>query len=64
MEERKALEMLPLDKENFESWVDETLSVKLTDEEWEKVADELDYRVANFVDSILYELALTFRKKD
>jgi len=62
MEEQKAFESFPFDKENFESWIDEDLSIKLTDEQWKEVVDELDERASEFIDTLIYELALKFRK--
>jgi Ca2+-binding EF-hand superfamily protein len=47
---RKAMETLLIDKENFESYIDDTLAHKLTDEEWEKICDALDDSVAEYLD--------------
>lgn len=58
----KAFEDLAFDKENFESWVDESLSVRLTDEQWEKVREELDGRCENFLDEMIYQVVLDFRE--
>lgn len=57
----KAFEDLAFDKENFESWVDESLETRLTDEQWERVRDELDGRCANFLDEMIYQVVLDFR---
>lgn len=51
----KALEHFALDKENFESFLDD--GVTLTDEQWIGIADEIDGRTANFLDELLSILA-------
>lgn len=58
----KAFEDLAFDKENFESWVDESLGTRLTDEQWERVRDELDGRVSNYLDQMIYDVVLEFRE--
>jgi len=58
----KAFENLAFDKENFESWVDESLNTRLTDEQWENVRLELDGRCANFLDEMIYDVVLDFRE--
>jgi hypothetical protein len=58
----KAFEDLAFDKENFESWVDESLNTRLTDEQWENVRLELDGRCANFLDEMIYDVVLDFRE--
>ena len=58
----KAFEDLAFDKENFESWVDESLNTRLTDEQWERVRDELDGRVSNYLDQMIYDVVLEFRE--
>lgn len=57
----KAFEDIALDKENFESWVDETLSVRLTDAQWQKVCEDLDDRLMEFVDEMVYSVVVDFR---
>lgn len=57
----KAFENLAFDKENFESWVDMSLETKLTDEQWERVKDELDGRVENYLDEMIYSVVKDFR---
>jgi hypothetical protein len=47
----KALEHFALDKENFESYFVE--GFELTDEQWVTIADEIDGRVANYLDELL-----------
>ena len=51
----KALEYFALDKENFESYLN---NVTLTDEQWASIVDEIDGRVANYLDELLGNLAL------
>jgi hypothetical protein len=58
----KAFENLAFDKENFESWVDESLQTRLTDEQWERVKDELDGRCENYLDQMIYDVVLEFRE--
>ncbi len=61
MSERKALATLLLDKENFESYIDDTLSHKLTDEEWEKICDALDDSVAEYLDMELFNFVHDYK---
>jgi hypothetical protein len=58
----KAFENLEFDKENFESWIDESMSIKLTNDQWEKIVDELDGRVANFLDNLIYDVVQDFKE--
>lgn len=58
----RAFEHLAFDKENFESWVDETLQTRLTDVQWNNVKNELDGRVENFLDEMIYNVVLDFRE--
>lgn len=60
----QAFENLAFDKENFESWVDESLQTRLTDEQWERVKDELDGRVENYLDEMIYSVVLDYRNGD
>jgi hypothetical protein len=57
MSQRRAFETLLLDKENFESYIDDTLAHKLTDEEREDICEALDNAVAEYADNELYHLA-------
>lgn len=54
----KALEFFALDKENFESFLDD--GVTLTDEQWIVIADEIDGRTAVFLDQVLPDIAQDF----
>lgn len=58
----RAFENLEFDKENFETWIDERLSVRLTDKQWEKIVDDLDGRVHNFLDNLIYDTVVDFRE--
>ena len=42
-----------IDKENFESYIDQTGQTIISDETWEKVANEIGGRVDNFMDELL-----------
>jgi uncharacterized protein (DUF1778 family) len=63
MSTRKAMETLLIDKENFESYIDDTLAHKLTDEEWEDICEALDNAVAEYADNELYHLAEEYKAK-
>ena len=54
----KALEHFALDKENFESFLDD--GVTLTDEQWMVIADEIDGRTAVYLDQVLSDIAQDF----
>ncbi len=54
----KALEHFALDKENFESFLDD--GVTLTDEQWMVIADEIDGRTAVYLDQVLPDIAQDF----
>jgi hypothetical protein len=56
----KALEFFALDKENFESFLDD--GVTLTDEQWVAIADEIDGRVANYLDELLPSIVQDFEE--
>jgi hypothetical protein len=61
MSKRIALQELLIDKENFESYIDDTLAHKLTDEEWDNICDALEHAVAEYVDNELYHLAEEYK---
>jgi hypothetical protein len=52
---KKALDNIGLDKENFESNLDDGITI--TNNQWEKIAGEIDGRVENFVLELLTILA-------
>lgn len=57
MSNTKALEHFAIDKENFESYLNTNLDVKLTDKQWAYLVDEIDGRVGNYIDELLTSLA-------
>lgn len=57
----RAFENIAFDKENFESWVDMDLNVKLTDSQWEAVVNELDGRIEVYLDEMIYAVVKDFR---
>lgn len=42
-----------IDKENFETFVDESGLTVISDEVWDAIADEIQGRVDNFMDELL-----------
>ena len=58
-EELKALQYFALDKENFESYLD---GATLTDKQWAEIVDEIDGRVANFLDELLGIIVVDFEE--
>lgn len=48
---------LLLDKENFESYLDESLNTVISGEEWETITEEIDERLNGFLDELLPILA-------
>ena len=61
MEKRIALQGLDFDKENFESWISDDLDFKLTDAQWEAIADEIDGRTENYLDAMISAVVQDFR---
>jgi hypothetical protein len=57
-----AFEDMTFDKENFETWVDESGLTVLSDEQWEEVREELDGRLVNYLDEMIYQVVLDFRE--
>jgi len=49
-----------LDKENFESYLDQSLSTVISAEDWEIVAEEIDGRLENFLEELLPLIAQQF----
>lgn len=58
----KAFENLAFDKENFESYIDQELNITVTDEQWAKVVDELNGRVENFIDELVWQVVQDFEE--
>jgi hypothetical protein len=52
-----------IDKENFESYIDNTLDTRITDEQWELVQDEIVGRVDNYIDNLLESLAQDYHEQ-
>ena len=63
MSERKAMETLLIDKENFESYIDDTLAHKLTDAEWEDICDALDDSVAEYLDMEVWHIVNDYKSQ-
>lgn len=49
-------------KDEVERWANEDGLVKLSDSQWSKIADELEGRVANFIDNLLYDIVVDIRE--
>lgn len=49
-------------KDEVERWTNEDGSIKLSDSQWSKIADELEGRVANFLDNLLSEIVMDIRE--
>jgi hypothetical protein len=47
-----------ISKEEFERWAE----APITDEQWEKVAEEIEGRTANYLDGLLTDLLQDFRE--
>jgi len=61
MSNRKAMESLLIDKENFESYIDDTLAHRLTNEEWEDVCDAIDDAIAEYLDMELWHIVQEYK---
>jgi hypothetical protein len=60
---RKAMQSLLIDKENFESYIDDTLAHRLTNEEWEDVCDAIDDSVAEYLDMELWHIVQEYKSQ-
>jgi len=49
-----------LDKENFESYLDESLNTVISNNDWEAVAEEIDGRLDNFLSELIPLIAQQF----
>jgi len=58
---RKAMETLLLDKENVETFIDETLAHRLTDAEWEDICDAIDNSIAEYLDMELWHIVEDYK---
>jgi Ca2+-binding EF-hand superfamily protein len=63
MNTRKALETLLLDKENVETFIDDTLAHRLTDAEWEDMCDAIDDSVAEYLDMELWHIVNDYKSQ-
>jgi len=63
MSNRKAMESLLIDKENFESYIDDTLAHRLTNEEWEDVCDAIDDAIAEYLDMELWHIVQEYKSQ-
>jgi hypothetical protein len=58
MKERSGMNSVyGIDKENFETFVDETGLTVISDEAWDAIADEIQGRVDNYMEELLHLLA-------
>jgi hypothetical protein len=60
---RKAMQSLLIDKENFESYIDDTLAHRLTNEEWEDVCDAIDDAIAEYLDMELWHIVEEYKSQ-
>ena len=60
---RKAMETLLIDKENFETYIDDTLAHQLTNDEWEEICDAIDDSVAEYLDMELWHIVEDYKAK-
>jgi Ca2+-binding EF-hand superfamily protein len=63
MNNRKAMESLLIDKENFETYIDMTLAHQLTNDEWEEICDAIDDSVAEYLDMELWHIVEDYKAK-
>ena len=63
MSTRKALATLLLDKENIETYIDDTLAHRLTDSEWEEICDAIEDSVADYLDMELWHIVEEYKAR-
>ena len=57
--DRRMFDEWQIDKENFESYLDADLvDLPLSDELWERIIDDVEGSVANYLDELLQRTAL------
>ena len=57
--DRRMFDEWQIDKENFESYLDADLvDLPLSDELWERIIDDVEGSVANYLDELLSRIAL------
>jgi hypothetical protein len=54
----REVELSNISKEEFERWTE----APITDEQWEKVAEEIEGRTENYLDGLLADLLEDFRE--
>lgn len=52
-----------IDKENFESYIDQSLDKHITNEQWQAVMDEIQGRVDNYIDGLLESLVEDYHEE-
>jgi hypothetical protein len=52
-----------IDKENFESYIDQSLNTHITDAQWDLVRDEILGRVDNYIDGLLESLVEDYNEQ-
>lgn len=52
----------PISKEEVERWVDEQGMTKLSESQWEKVADEIQSRINLYIDGLLEDVIQDIRE--
>ena len=57
--DRRMFDEWQIDKENFESYLDADLvELPLSDELWERIIDDVEGQVGNYLDELLERMAL------
>ena len=57
--DRRMFDEWQIDKENFESYLDADLvELPLSDELWERIIDDVEGQVGNYLDELLSRIAL------
>jgi hypothetical protein len=51
-----------INKEDVERWADEEGSIKLSDTQWERVADEIEGRINLYIDGLLQDIVEDIRE--
>lgn len=49
-------------KEEVERWVDDNGLIKLSDNQWGRIADEIEGRINNYIDELLQDIVLDIRE--
>jgi len=59
-----AFSKMDFTKEEFQRWVDDSGEIQVSDEQWERVVDQLDKEISSCVDELIYETVVMFRDGD